>query len=154
MYLIPILAGYHRHTVDGKIFVQLVKGCGDVVVIHREDLGRDIIKRIVALPGDTVQITEGILYINGTPQPTPDGFSRMEDAGNAAAPITLRPGEYFVLGDNRSQSIDSRFDEVGIIYAPTITGKVIFPNVSSDSTSLFLFSSIPRLLSIFFAFLQ
>lgn len=103
--------------------------CGDVVVIHREDLDRDIIKRIVALPGDTVQITEGILYINGTPQPPPDGFSRMEDAGNAATPITLRPGEYFVLGDNRSQSIDSRFDEVGIIYAPTITGKVIFPNV-------------------------
>ena len=103
--------------------------CGDVVVIHREDLDRDIIKRIVALPGDTVQITEGILYINGAPQPTPNGFSRMEDAGNAATPITLRPGEYFVLGDNRSQSIDSRFDEVGIIYAPTITGKVIFPNV-------------------------
>ena len=102
---------------------------GDVVVIRREDLGRDIIKRIVALPGDTVQITEGILYVNGTPQSTPDGFSLMEDAGNAAAPITLQPGEYFVLGDNRNKSTDSRFDEVGIIYAPTIAGKVIFPIV-------------------------
>ena len=85
----------------------------DVVVIRHETLGRDIVKRIVALPGDTVQITEGILYVNGVPQPTPDGFSLMEDAGNAAAPLTLAPGEYFVLGDNRNHSIDSRFAEVG-----------------------------------------
>ena len=56
----------------------------DVVVIRHETLGRNIVKRIVALPGDTVQITEGILYVNGVPQPTPDGFSLMEDAGNAA----------------------------------------------------------------------
>ncbi len=97
----------------------------DVVVIHHETLERDIVKRIVALPGDTVQITEGILYVNGVPQPTPDGFSPMEDAGNAATPLTLAPGEYFVLGDNRNHSIDSRFAEVGIIPAASIAGKVI-----------------------------
>lgn len=106
---------------------------GDVVVIRREDLGRDIIKRIVALPGDTVQITEGLLYVNGEANPTPASLSPMEDAGNAASPITLQPGEYFVLGDNRSHSIDSRFDKVGIIYAPTIAGKVIFPVVRLSS---------------------
>lgn len=108
-------------------------GYGDVVVIRREDLGRDIIKRIVALPGDTVQVTDGILYVNDMPQPTPVSLSPMEDAGNAATAITLQPGEYFVLGDNRNQSIDSRFDEVGIIYAPTIAGKVIFPTVQLTS---------------------
>ena len=97
----------------------------DVVVIRHETLGRDIVKRIVALPGDTIQITEGILYVNGVPQPTPDGFSLMEDAGKAAAPLTLAPGEYFVLGDNRNHSIDSRFAEVGIIPAASIAGKVI-----------------------------
>ena len=106
---------------------------GDVVVIRRENLGRDIIKRIAALPGDTVQITDGILSVNGVVQPTPEGLSPMEDAGNAASLITLRPGEYFVLGDNRNQSIDSRFEEVGIIYAPTIAGKVIFPAVRLTS---------------------
>lgn len=51
----------------------------------------------------------------------------MEDAGTAASDILLGPGEYFVLGDNRNASIDSRFDEVGIIYASTIKGKVLFP---------------------------
>ena len=83
------------------------------------------IKRVIGVPGDTVQITEGILYVNGVPQPTPDGFSLMEDAGKAAAPLTLAPGEYFVLGDNRNHSIDSRFAEVGIIPAASIAGKVI-----------------------------
>ena len=102
---------------------------GDVVVIRREDLGRDIIKRIAALPGDTVQITDGLLYVNGEEHSTPANLSPMEDAGNASSPITLQPGEYFVLGDNRNHSIDSRFDEVGIILAPTIAGKVIFPTV-------------------------
>lgn len=97
----------------------------DVIVIRHEILERDIVKRIVALPGDTVQITEGILYVNGIPQPTPDGFSPMEDAGNAAVPITLQPGEYFVLGDNRNHSIDSRFDEAGIIRGAMIVGKII-----------------------------
>ena len=40
----------------------------DVIVIHREDLDRDIVKRVVALPGDTVRITDGILYVNGLPE--------------------------------------------------------------------------------------
>ena len=101
----------------------------DVVVIRHETLGRDIVKRIVALPGDTVQITDGLLYVNGEEHFTPANLSPMEDAGNASSPITLQPGEYFVLGDNRNHSIDSRFDEVGIILAPTIAGKVIFPTV-------------------------
>lgn len=96
----------------------------DVVVIRKEALGRDIIKRIVALPGDTVQITDGVLYVNQIPQELP-GLASMEDPGNAATPITLPPGEYFVLGDNRNHSIDSRFDEVGLIQESTILGKVI-----------------------------
>lgn len=105
----------------------------DVIVIHREDLGRDIVKRIVALPGDTVRITDGILYVNGLPEQNTVQLPLMEDAGTASSDILLGPGEYFVLGDNRNASIDSRFDEVGIIYASTITGKVLFPKVTITS---------------------
>lgn len=98
---------------------------GDVVIIHHEDLHRDIVKRIVALPGDTVQITDGILYVNGIPEENTHRLPAMEDPGNATSPITLGAGEYFVLGDNRNASTDSRFDEVGIISSDSIRGKVI-----------------------------
>ena len=98
---------------------------GDVVIIHREDLHRDIVKRIVALPGDTVQITDGILYVNAIPEDNLQHLPAMEDPGTAASPITLGDGEYFVLGDNRNASTDSRFDEVGIISSDSIKGKVI-----------------------------
>lgn len=98
---------------------------GDVVIIHREDLHRDIVKRIVALPGDTVQITDGTLYVNAIPEDNLLHLPVMEDPGNAASPITLDDGEYFVLGDNRNASTDSRFDEVGIISSDSIKGKVI-----------------------------
>ena len=81
----------------------------------------------MALPGDTVRITDGILYVNGLPEQNTAQLPLMEDAGTAASDILLGPGEYFVLGDNRNASIDSRFDEVGIIYASTIKGKVLFP---------------------------
>lgn len=106
---------------------------GDVIVIHKDNLGRDIIKRIVALPGDTVRISDGILYVNNIPEENAAQLPLMKDAGKAATPILLGAGEYFVLGDNRNQSIDSRFEEVGIIYTSTITGKVIFPNIRLTS---------------------
>lgn len=97
----------------------------DIVIIRSKNLHRDIVKRIVALPGDTVQIIDGILYVNAVPEENPYHLPAMKDAGNAASPITLGAGEYFVLGDNRNASIDSRFDEVGIILSDHIIGKVI-----------------------------
>ena len=97
----------------------------DIVIIRSKNLHRDIVKRIVALPGDTVQIIDGILYVNAVLEENPYHLPAMKDAGNAASPITLGAGEYFVLGDNRNASIDSRFDEVGIILSDHIIGKVI-----------------------------
>lgn len=97
----------------------------DIVIIRSKNLHRDIVKRIVALPGDTVQIIDGILYVNAVLEENPYHLPAMEDPGTAASPITLGDGEYFVLGDNRNASTDSRFDEVGIISSDSIKGKVI-----------------------------
>lgn len=97
----------------------------DIVIIRSKNLHRDIVKRIVALPGDTVQIIDGTLYVNAVPAENPYHLPAMKDPGTTASPITLGAGEYFVLGDNRNASIDSRFDEVGIILSDNIIGKVI-----------------------------
>ncbi len=84
----------------------------------------EYIKRIVAIPGDTVQIVDGELYINGALEDTSnEDFDKMEDAGIASDLITLGDDEYFVLGDNRNSSEDSRSANIGVVKKSTIIGK-------------------------------
>ena len=97
---------------------------GDCVVAEIPCSGETmtVAKRIVGLPGDSIQIRDGILYRNG--KAAPDGFPIMEDAGAAEAAILLAPGEYFLLGDNRNHSRDSR--EFGPVAACYIINRVLF----------------------------
>ncbi len=81
------------------------------------------VKRVVAMPGETVQIIDGALYINGTEQVgDSDAYDKMEEAGIAASPIKLGSDEYFVLGDNRNSSEDSRSANIGIVKESWILG--------------------------------
>ena len=83
------------------------------------------VKRVVALPGETVQIIDGALYINGTMQVTDsEVYDKMEEAGIAASPIKLGADEYFVLGDNRNSSEDSRSANIGVVKEGWILGTV------------------------------
>lgn len=81
------------------------------------------IKRIIGLPGETVQIADGTIYINGQVLEESYGREIMQDPGIAAEPITLGEDEYFVLGDNRNQSSDSRDPSVGLIHRDEIIGR-------------------------------
>ena len=81
------------------------------------------IKRIIGLPGETVQIADGTIYINGEVLEEAYGREVMQDPGIAAEPITLGEDEYFVLGDNRNQSSDSRDPSVGLIHRDEIIGR-------------------------------
>ena len=84
------------------------------------------IKRIIGLPGETVQIDEaGTIFINGKVLSESYGKEviRPENIGLASEPITLGEDEYFVLGDNRNNSKDSRVDVVGNIHRDNIIGR-------------------------------
>lgn len=97
----------------------------DIVVFpYRYEENTYYIKRIIGLPGETVQVSGGYVYINGE-QLTSDiyGLEPMETAGEAAEPITLGENEYFVLGDNRNHSSDSRDPSVGVLKRNELVGK-------------------------------
>ncbi len=93
----------------------------DIVVIsvwEQTKMPISIIKRVVALPGDHIDIKDGILYVNGVKEER--GFDIMEDPGIVTHEIVLGEDEYFVLGDNRNNSSDSRV--YGIIKKKAIRG--------------------------------
>ena len=99
----------------------------DIIVFPYQ--GEDVyfIKRVIGLPGETVQIVEGgVILINGEPLSESYGKEPIVNSGIASAPITLGKDEYFVLGDNRNDSRDSRFPEVGNISKDDIIGKAAF----------------------------
>lgn len=81
------------------------------------------IKRIIGLPGETVQVVDGYVYINGEILEEHYGNEVMENAGIAEEPITLGEDEYFVLGDNRNHSSDSREPSVGILHREDLIGR-------------------------------
>ena len=101
----------------------------DVVVFERSDHKANV-KRVIGIPGDVVQIQNGILYVNGARFGEEAGWGPVALAGLAQDPITLGEKEYFLLGDNRDSSEDSRFANVGNVKEEQILGKVwlrLFP---------------------------
>lgn len=104
----------------------------DIVVFPFDD-ETYYIKRIIGLPNETVQIVNGKICINGKMIKEDYGLEPIDNPGNAVEPITLGADEYFVLGDNRNQSKDSRSGEVGVIKREKIIGKAVFRFYPFDS---------------------
>ena len=84
------------------------------------------IKRIIGLPNETVQIINGKVYINEQLLNDPYGYEDITNYGSASAPITIGEGQYFVLGDNRNKSVDSRDPAIGLINEDDIIGRAVF----------------------------
>ena len=131
---------------DDSLLVDKVSYCFrqperyDVIVFEPAiaNVSKYYVKRIVGLPGETIQIIDGVVYINGEPLENDVIYSfglkdeagkpvepeKIYNAGLAEKPITLGYDEYFVLGDNRNNSEDSRFSNVGNVKYSAIIGRI------------------------------
>ncbi len=96
-----------------------------VIFKLKNDPGTHYIKRVIGLPGETVQIIDSVIYINGEELKEDYGKGVYFLAGSAEQPVVLGEDEYFVLGDNRINSIDSRY-AVGKVRRSQITGRAVF----------------------------
>ncbi|NMO94262.1 signal peptidase I [Paenibacillus lemnae] len=97
---------------------------GDVVIVHEEELGYSIVKRVIGVDGDRVRITDGITYVNGTPLSELYTYGTSEDVNE----VTVGDNELFVVGDNRNlgESLDSRDPGLGPVHISSVKAYVWF----------------------------
>jgi len=110
---------------------------GDMVIFPHPDTGEELIKRIIAFPGETVEITEGKIYVNG--RLLDESAYLSPNAKNGQLPATVVPPErVFVLGDNRGESFDSRDENFGCIPLASLDGIVRVRVAPLQRVQLFL----------------
>ena len=108
---------------------------GDIIVFKfPKDPDRDLIKRVIGTPGDTVEIRHKKVFVNGTPYATGHELytdTQEQTSRDNFGPVTVPPRSYFVMGDNRDQSYDSRF--WGFVPRASILGEAFIKYWSWDS---------------------
>lgn len=106
---------------------------GDIVVFlpNGNQNTHYYVKRVVATPGDEVEFIDGRLYVNGTAEDKEE-YDKVADPGIAESKIILGEDEYFVLGDNRNNSEDSRSGNIGPVNKRIIAGKAWFHSGHDD----------------------
>lgn len=98
---------------------------GDVIAFRCNGLHTVLVKRIAAVPGDSIVINEGTLYVNDKVSSVYPDTKRFDHAGILAEEVKLEPEQYIVIGDNITESRDSRYPEVGVIQETDILGKLL-----------------------------
>ena len=120
----PSLSDQERIFINKFVYHVGVIERGDVVVFwYPLDRSKSFIKRVVGLPGDLIEIRQGHVFINGKPLDEPYVPAEYMDVSDYA-PVRVRPGEYFVMGDHRISSNDSRM--FGAVAGSYIYGKAVF----------------------------
>ena len=121
----PILSNGDVTLVNRIVYDATAPKRGDIIVFKPKgnENSHYYIKRIIGLPGETVQIHDGNIYINGKQLKEDYGREAIRNPGLASEAVTLGEDEYFVLGDNRNNSADSREPSVGNIQKKDILGR-------------------------------
>lgn len=124
----PTLLTGERFFINKLIYKFASPDRGDIIAFTKDgsDDATIHIKRIIGLPGETIEIRDGIIYIDGQVYQEDEKLPQITNPGLAEDGVSLANDEYFVLGDNRNNSEDSRFAEVQNINEKYIKGKVWF----------------------------
>lgn len=122
----PALYNGQQVFINRFLYLLTTPKRGDVVVFlpNGNENAHYYVKRVVALPGDSVEIRDGVLYVND--EESEWVTDRIADAGIAASRFILGQGEYFCIGDNPDNSEDSRSANIGPVNETDIIGKVWF----------------------------
>jgi len=117
-----------RFIIDTTFYRTHAVTRNDLVVLHKSDY--ETVKRVIAIGGDTVQAKNRVITVNG--QDVAEPFIRHNLAPgtnpwmDTFGPVTIPAGKYFVMGDNRDVSLDSRSSEFGLLGAQVITGRPLY----------------------------
>lgn len=138
IFVNKFLYGYHIPYTKGRTLAYHTPERGDIIVfVFPEDPSKDFIKRVVAIPGDTVEIRDKVVILNG--ESLREGYTQFADgqmtdgyvrSRDNMPPVKVPPGKYFVMGDNRDRSYDSRF--WGFVDEDAVIGKAMVIYFSLD----------------------
>ena len=122
----PVLENGNITLINSMAYNMSTPNRGDIVAFkpNGNENAHYSIKRIIGLPGETVEILEGEVYINGEKLEEEYVTTEILEVGIAKEPVKLGSKEYFVLGDDRQNSEDSRTANVGAVKRGEIAGKV------------------------------
>ncbi len=129
----PALYNGQEIFINRFIYKLFQPGRGDIIAFlpNGNQNSHYYLKRVVGLPGERVQIIGGYVYIDGELLDEGDTYDKISDPGIAENEVILGSDEYFVLGDNRNSSEDSRSGNIGPVKKETIAGKAWF-HLSSE----------------------
>ena len=138
IFVNKFIYGYHIPLTKGRVLQFTTPKRGDIIVfVFQEDPSKDFIKRVIGVPGDVVEVRRKVVYLNG--KPIEEGYTRFADGLNADGfvrsrddmpPVRVPERKYFVMGDNRDRSYDSRF--WGFVDSDAVIGKALFIYFSID----------------------
>ncbi|MEW6721145.1 MAG: signal peptidase I [Thermodesulfobacteriota bacterium] len=138
IFVNKFIYGYHIPFTKGRVLQFGSPKRGDIIVfVFPEDPSKDFIKRVIAVPGDVVEVRNKVVILNG--EPLREEYARFVEGAEPGSlvysrddmpPVKVPAGKYFVMGDNRDRSYDSRF--WGFVDTEAVIGKAMFIYFSID----------------------